>query len=260
MQFDYKILVIDNSGGACTELLVAPDVKVLVNPENVGLANSYNSAISYCLTVSACYLVTLDQDSVISADYLEEISRSLVFISHVTVALCPRVLSGCRLVSPFYFNRLGLPRYGDGPEYVCAINSFTVYSVEYLVRTGGFDEYYWLDALDLHTGLKIRGLNCTMKVLNVTVSHNLSLVSGGVSCWRMINILRYESCFLFECCGWLHVISGQLRLIVRAFLFVLRGQRWHFLWKMFQAIGSGAVMGFRRRVKFMDSLTEGTSR
>jgi hypothetical protein len=164
------------------------------------------------------------------------------------VALCPRVRSSGRIVSPFGFDFLGIPRYGKSNGKIFAINSFSVYSVDYLCSVGGFDEHYWLDGLDFCIYAEISSGRFDVLVLDVTVDHDLSLLSGDVKKWRMINIEKYEACFLLEYCGPIHVLSGVARLLVRAVLFRRYGLNWDSSFPSALAIFSGAFDGLRRRL------------
>jgi GT2 family glycosyltransferase len=245
---EVNILVADNSPDQSPfEVIYAPNVCYLGFGKNLGIARAYNIALERAVSTNSLALITLDQDSHISVEYLGKVFSEMWLLDRNCVALCPRVRSGPRIISPFGFNWLGLPRYGGILAPECAINSYSVYSVKYLASVGGFDEYYWLDALDLSVFAKISRSGFVVRLLDVTVDHELSLVSGQMSKLRMINMARFEASFLVEYRGLLHVMSGIARLIARIIRVQWQGGDLMGALAGFVAMYRGASEGGRRR-------------
>jgi len=247
---DWRILLLDNSGpGYASPLALAESgrLDVQVFASNLGLASAYNHALAYSRARGADCLVTLDQDSEITPDYLQALAGAQARLTGRTVALCPTVVSNGRVVSPFRMNAAGLPRYGAGPGALSAINSFSAYAVDYLAQAGGFDEFYWLDGLDFAVYAAIQRAGYCVEMLDCTVQHALSLVSGGVGLGRMVNLMAYEAAFLFEYCRPLQIGGGVARLLARAVRPYRHGLPYAAIAPVLRAVLKGARQGWRRR-------------
>ena len=213
----YKIIIVDNTPNKLKNTIeLCENIVYMINGKNTGLPFSYNLAIKYAKKIAGKFLVTLDQDSIVTLDYLTAVFSNVNRLADKYVALCPIIKSSDRIVSPFCFNKLGFPAYGKINKSLFGINSFSVYLVKYIVDCGGFDEFYWLDALDLCIYAKIKQKKYSAILLDVEVSHDLSLLSGKISQWRLLNMAKYEACFLFEYCEFIHIITGLFRLFGRS--------------------------------------------
>ena len=244
----YRVLVVDNSLDklACEHVL-APNVWHVVAGRNGGLAKAYNIALQKARVWGADVLVTLDQDSVVTTEYLRQLLCHAENIAGNVVAMCPGIRSAGRIVSPFGFSVFGWPRYGDAAPPLYAINSFSAYSVDYLCSVDGFDEYYWLDALDFSVFARIAEQGLQVHRLDVVVDHDLSLLSGKVSLARMINMAFFEACFLMEYAKASHLIGGWIRLVARALRVRRYGLGLGAGVAMLSAAGRGAWIGVKRR-------------
>jgi glycosyltransferase involved in cell wall biosynthesis len=253
-EFDWRVLLFDNSGPGYASPLALADsgrLEVHVCDANLGLAVAYNRALAYARERGARCLVTLDQDSQVTPDYLRALVAAQPRLSGRTAALCPTVVSGGRVVSPFRFNGIGLPRYGaqSGSQSgaLSAINSFSAYAVDYLAAHGGFDEFYWLDGLDFAVYARIHRAGYRAEPLACTVTHALSLVGGQVSQARMVNLMRYEAAFLFEYCRVPQIVGGCARLLVRALRPRRHGLPTAAVMPVLRSVLAGAAQGWQRR-------------
>lgn len=160
-------------------------------------------------------MVTLDQDSVVTKEYIDAVFEYMNLYVGKQITFCPQIYCGGRQISPFSFDATGSPRYGNAGQ-LYAINSFSIHSVSSLATLDIIDEFYWLDALDFVIFEKLHRAGITIVELPVQVQHNLSLLQGGVRQERLANIAFYEAAFLFEYCGPIRLLSGLVRLIARA--------------------------------------------
>jgi glycosyltransferase involved in cell wall biosynthesis len=260
-ELDWHVVLLDNSGPGYAAPLALADsgrLEVEVFDSNRGLASAYNHALARSRALGAHCLVTLDQDSEVTPEYLQVLAAAQARLSGPTAALCPTVVSNGRVVSPFRLNAVGLPRYGAGAGALSAINSFSAYAVDYLARQGGFDEYYWLDGLDFAIYARLDRAGYRVEPLDCTVAHALSLVSGRVGRARMVNLMAYEAAFLFEYCRILQVGGGMARMLVRALRPHRYGLPYAAVAPVLRAVLAGAVQGWRRRTA--PNQTEGGSR
>ncbi|MEJ2239586.1 MAG: glycosyltransferase family 2 protein, partial [Gemmatimonadales bacterium] len=85
-----RILVVDNGSGDKTGLAIAerfPDVVVLRNEENLGASVGRNRAISYATgRYKFAYMLFLDNDTVVTADFLEPLIEAHVADDSVGLA------------------------------------------------------------------------------------------------------------------------------------------------------------------------------
>lgn len=244
----YCVLVVDNSAGQLpAEHALAPNIFHVVAGHNGGLAKAYNIALKRARTLGADVLVTFDQDSVVTPEYIRQLLDHASALTGDLVAMCPGIRSAGRIVSPFGFSAFGWPRYGDVAPPLYAINSFSAYSVEYLCSVGGFDEHYWLDALDFSIFARIAERGLRVQRLETVVNHDLSLLSGAVSAWRMVNMAYFESCFLMEYVGAPHLVGGWVRLVARALRVRRYGLGFGAGAAMLSAAARGAWTGWKRR-------------
>jgi GT2 family glycosyltransferase len=252
--FPAKVVLVDNTPGRTPGTTVWEEATLLTLGRNVGLAHAYNRVLAKAVADGASVLVTLDQDSDITLDYLRALQVQMgALLSGDGVCLCPDIVSNGRLISPYVHDRWGRPRFGSASaagRSLHAINSFSAYSVFYLQRVGGFDEHYWLDALDLVTFQRIEREGLHVRSLGVTVQHSLSLVSGPVGAWRLENIARYDACYLFECCSPMHVAMGCARLLARAVQHAWRQRKPDIVTRSVWALLHGARQGALRRRAF----------
>lgn len=245
----FEILVIDNSPGIPASKLIAQHgVRYQALGENVGLPLAYNLALDIALKESFTHLITLDQDSVVSLSYIDAVLRHVQSTDDGTVVWVPTVVSRDRIVSPFFFNLIGLPRYIFRSKGCSAINSFSVYDVAYLVKANGFNNYYWLDGLDFSIFAEIEQNGKHCQLLPAVVNHELSLLSETVSFERMANIARYESTFFCEYMKLIQITVGLSRVFLRGVKLLKSPQKPLKLTRYFRIIISGSLAGFRRRL------------
>jgi GT2 family glycosyltransferase len=207
---------------------------------NNGLPAAYNDGICRALEGGARYLMLVDQDSTITAEFLEAAARAVKESPSDQVVWAPHIIAGNRHISPYKFNALGLPTFkydlSNAPAAYFAINSYSIISLDFLKEIGGYDEFYWLDGLDFWFYSRVARMGYTVGVIGVNVTHHLSLLEGGISAKRLLNIARYESCFFWEYFPGLQAVTGTLRVLARGILNL------QILWQ------SGQTLGYLREV------------
>lgn len=245
----FEILVIDNSPGIPTsKLIVQHGVRYHALGKNEGLPLAYNLALDIAVKEKFTHLITLDQDSVVSSSYIDTVLRHVQSTDDEIVVWVPTVVSRNRIVSPFFFNLIGLPRYIFRSKGCSAINSFSVYDVSYLKKANGFNNYYWLDGLDFSIFSEIEKNGKRCQLLPAVVDHELSLLSETVSFERMENIARYESTFFCEYMQLVQIIVGLSRVFLRGVKLLKSPKKLSKLIRYLMIIIAGSVTGFRRRI------------
>jgi GT2 family glycosyltransferase len=155
---EYGVLVWDNSAIRLEDPKLSFPFQYGFSEKNLGVSGAYNHASSFAESIGCRWLLLLDQDTTVTADYLQ---RMLVHVREVEsnqniATIVPFVRSHGTLVSPRKFGRMirnhQIPRLTSGiyREDAYAVNSGTVMRVSALLSVGGYSEEFWLDLSDAY--------------------------------------------------------------------------------------------------------------
>jgi hypothetical protein len=213
-------LIYDNTPDIAAENKnISDTVEYCSTGVNNGLPVAYNDGIRRGAECGAQYIMLVDQDSTITTEFLEAAALAVKHPPAEQVVWVPHIIASNRYISPYKFNAFGLPTFAYDlsrtPAAYFAINSYSIISLGFLRQIGGFDEFYWLDSLDSWFFSRIARMGYKVGVIGVDVTHQLSLLDGNVSALRLLNIARYESCFVWECLSKRQAVTGTLRLLWR---------------------------------------------
>ena len=141
-------------------------VTVIRHERNAGIARGLNEGLGFAFDLGATWLLTVDQDTTLTADYVE--------------SLLPWAVAGVGVVAAEHIadasGSIGYPsRLVDGQlitEEV--IQTGSLWSVDVMNSVGGFDESLGIDAVDAAACLRIRehGLRVVLAP-GVSLSHHL---------------------------------------------------------------------------------------
>ncbi|MFI5451823.1 glycosyltransferase [Pedobacter sp. UC225_61] len=123
---------------------------------NSGLSKAYNLALQYASTANAKWLLLLDQDTIFTKAYFEEIEAlNDDQIEDDVVAIIPKVVANGKndIISPATISLGGVSKPIHLESGVCklkisGINSGTLLKVSFMNSINGFNEKYSLDMLD----------------------------------------------------------------------------------------------------------------
>ena len=199
-----QLLLYDNTPGGCDPGSLPEGVRYEAAGQNVGLAAAYNRALSIAQKENCGWLLILDQDTMLPADYLSRICdvASNVESDETVAAIVPRMLDKGRSVSPVFMRFWGASYAagrveGTASREIHATNSATLFRVSALKKIGGFSPYFWLDYLDGYVFHQLY-VHCLKVYIarDIHVEHNLSLLHGGdLTPDRFRNILQAESAY-----------------------------------------------------------------
>jgi hypothetical protein len=238
------ILVLDNSPVPASDNRTTENVEYIAFGKNAGLAHAYCHAGARAKDEGAQFVVTLDQDSVVSPAYLASLRDHARQYAGQEVVFCPRIISAGRVVSPNVYDASGRPRFDGREGALHAINSFSVYATSLLTEKKIIDDYYWLDALDFAIYANLHRQHVPVIQMQVEVAHSLSVVDGGMNAQRLANMAHYEAAFLLQYCGPARVVQGLARLLVRI---VRLGRPSSGIGAALKALAAGFLIGMRRR-------------
>ncbi len=176
----FPILISDDAS-VCThdpalhQLREIPGVQLVRHRRNQGIARGLNDGLDLALELGATWLLTLDQDSLVNADYLPTI---LKFANTINNQLWTDTPIG--VVAPDHINdSSGVITYPTKQLQKLRITeevmqSGAVWNVQALDQVGGFDESLAIDGVDAAACLRLREAGYVIALApEVTVQHNL---------------------------------------------------------------------------------------
>ena len=179
-----QILLWDNSPEHAPGTHLPADVRYVHDPRNLGLACAYNRGLELAIDVKSDWLITLDQDTSVPADYFLKMSLSATASRAIAGvgAVVPQIYSSGRIVSPNHFALGAIPRWfrrgycGVPDEAVYAFNSGSMLSVAALQQIGGYDPWFWLDNSDAQIFSRLHQHGKRVYIAgDVAVQHDFSM-------------------------------------------------------------------------------------
>lgn len=216
---EYKLYVYDNSEYEQTE----SDARFIyiANKSNLMLSDNYNRCLRLCENNAVDWLILLDQDSVLSKEYLDIIFNSE--LDSGRACYIPKILSKEKKTIAPYSVGFGFRKKYNITEKskLYSVNSGTILNVEFFIdKIGKFSPNYPLDFLDHWYFNRIHKMGGKVCMLNAEIVHDLSVASGGVvSLPRYLMILTAERKFIYNELGILNRIPYKLNLLRRIFRF-----------------------------------------
>jgi GT2 family glycosyltransferase len=155
---EYGVLLWDNSPAQLENPELSFPFQYGFSDKNLGVSGAYNHALAHAESIGCPWLLLLDQDTKVTADYLQRMLRHIkdVESDQNVAAIVPFVRSHGVLVSPQRYGRSLLkhqiPRRFSGVYRgdASAVNSGTVMRATALRKIGGYSEDFWLDLSDAY--------------------------------------------------------------------------------------------------------------
>ncbi|HWO39233.1 MAG TPA: glycosyltransferase [Candidatus Acidoferrum sp.] len=222
------ILIYDNTSAADPQRPPElPDqVSYYASGHNDGVASAFNYGLVSALQRKCDWLITLDQDTSLHADFLDRVARVAQKIKHEPsiAAIVPQITGDGRMLSPNWFWAGAIPRWfprgyiGIPPHHTFAFNSASVLRVNALRQIQGYSRSFWLDNSDsyLYHRLHLYGKKVFVAG-DIQVDHQFSMLDrkNRMSISRYRNVLRSESFFWDTSMNRLAGIERTVRLIGR---------------------------------------------
>jgi GT2 family glycosyltransferase len=206
-ELDLKIVVWDNTPGG-QDIVELPDgIFYEPAPHNPGLAQAYNQVLELAETEGYEWLLTLDQDSFLPANFLARITALARELSPAETvgAIVPQVIADDRIISPFQFLFGALPHWfergfvGISRRAAYAANSGATLRVCALRKIGGYDPMFPLDLSDTNLFHRLHQSGKSVFIAgDLLVHHDFALLNKHA---RM-SIERYEASLLDDCAFW----------------------------------------------------------
>ena len=177
------LIVCDNTPGAPGTPPSDFQGPYLPQPDNPGLAKSYNLALQRASQSGATWIMLLDQDTHLTSDYFEEVARRAAeFASDQNVvAIVPKLVENGVVQSPHMgiCAKTWTPLPSDASGLLenrgqHIYNSGALMRVSSLLAIGGFPEDFWLDYLDHAVFHQLREHGGRVFLMNASIHHTLS--------------------------------------------------------------------------------------
>jgi GT2 family glycosyltransferase len=217
------------------------------DPTNPGLAKCYNLALREAQSRKIPWLMVLDQDTTVTAEYLQEalaVARNLLDRTDA-VAIVPRLANRGNVCSPHYVPFMGPARpidpgvVGIAPDPLCVFNSGAILRVNALETIGGFPAEYPLDYLDHATFTPLQKAGGKLYILRSTLSHDLSTNDHGRHIPelvpRQIGILDAEFRYYRQYGSAWERALRRLRLLRAAAGRTAKGENWEQTWRILKS-------------------------
>lgn len=169
-----KVVIVDNKSLNLDKFVHFPDILLLQEHENVGIAKALNDGVKYLANINIDWVLTLDQDSILDKNYFEEFNK--LDISENVAAYYPRIIDRNKDLreqleqSIENENEINLP-----------IQSGAFLRLRDYFFVGGMDESLFIDGVDFDFFLEI--LSVGRKIVPLTKTylyHKLGNISSKI--------------------------------------------------------------------------------
>jgi len=264
---DVRVLLWDNSPMAGEGEALPEGVAYFADDSNSGLATAYNRALEWAQLHGAEWLLTLDQDTAVPAEFFEKMAAAAMESSRYSGigAVVPQIAAGGKQLSPNWFQLGAIPRWyrsgytGVPAEPVFAFNSGAMLRVDALKQVGGYDLRFWLDDSDAMIFSKLHEHGKRVYIAgDIQVEHEFSMkdIQGRMSPARYRNALLAETAFwdlrMNRMAGW----ERAVRLMVRMVKHWMRGDSAELRQITWQALMRRLFTSRRRRIEEWMRATE----
>lgn len=203
---NYDVVIYENSAGldeVRSRVFMDNRLLYVFNKNNNGTYGAYSWALARARMANNEWMVTLDQDSEVSYEYLCELNDIANTNKDIAVAL-PRVIDGKNLqtVSPLNVRAGFLLRpnkWGIKGGNITGVASGAMFNVGFLSGMGGFNSEFVLDYQDHWVFQEIYKRRGKYHIMHATIYHDLSISSpDDVSEMRLLNIWNAEKKFYYH--------------------------------------------------------------
>jgi GT2 family glycosyltransferase len=202
-----QVILFDNSPKPLDELRLSFPCTYGHAGRNMGTSGAYNYAMEFAEAEGVRWLLLLDQDTTLSAEFLPRVLE----YSHLLQerkeigSVVPFIYSGRLLISPRRLGRfnhhsqISPPFDGVFPYKAFAVNSATLMRVEALREIGGYSDDFWLDLSDVYVFQAMYQKGKHIYVAgDLTLQHSLTSTNfdHDMAPERYRNFLSAESAFV----------------------------------------------------------------
>lgn len=179
----YPLIVVDD--GSVNPPAEVAGARALLLPNNRGIAAALNAGVDRARQLGATHIITLDQDTVVHAGFVEEMTRA--WSQAGDLGLRPGVVGPGQVAGITYRGDMTGPMMSV-PE---VMQSGAMFAIEQLRQVGGFDESLVIDCVDTDMCLRLRAAGWDVVVAPVSVEHRLGRARGVTLGPRTVLLTRH---------------------------------------------------------------------
>ncbi|VBB46864.1 Glycosyl transferase family 2 [uncultured Paludibacter sp.] len=218
---DYEIVIYNNDKNTKIE----NSCFLIVNSEeNKKLEGAYNFALEKAIKNGKSWILLLDQDTLIPENYFKELENLFSQdISSDLAVIVPKLTSNNKVISPVSVSSLmrferEINSTGYTNKRINALNSLSLFSVQFINSIGGFSKEYPFDMHDHWCYNQIFKHQKEVYILNISAEHNSSFLNleENVSINRYKEFLKAESKFIRNELGVFKYMCHKIKLIGRS--------------------------------------------
>ena len=165
---------------ALHQLRDIPGVRITRHLRNEGIARGLNEGLDLARTVGATWLLTVDQDSLVTSEYIPTLLNfantinNQLWTDNPIGAVAPASISDASGEITYPTKVLATSQVNSLLTTEEVMQSGALWNVQALDRVGGFDSDLAIDAVDAAACLRLREVGFVIAVTaEVTISHNL---------------------------------------------------------------------------------------
>lgn len=140
---------------------LSTNIEVRTALENMGIAAALNKVCEYAMGNDVKWIVTLDQDSIVADNFIDEYKKSIWLNSDKCMAYVPTV------IDENYPDEKHIPKKKE--DLMFSITSGMMIDLEYFKELGGFNERLFIDFVDFD--YCIRGYNNNFFIKEVPTTY-----------------------------------------------------------------------------------------
>lgn len=220
ISIDYEVVIFNNDNNKKIE---HEEYLVVNSEENQKIAGAYNFALERAIKKGMKWILLLDQDTVIPENYFKVIEKLFSEeISTDLVAIIPKLISNNRIISPVKVSSLmrfesEIDFVGYTRKRINALNSLSLFNVQFINSIGGFSKDYPFDMHDHWCYNQIYKFQKYIFVLDIVGEHNSSFVDfeNNVSVSRYKEFLNVQSKFTRNELGLNIYFFYKIKLLLR---------------------------------------------
>lgn len=232
-----SLLIYDNSPTPAHSLPVLSGLNLVYQHDesNPGVSKAYNTGAKLAAQNNLQWLLLLDQDTEIKADYLAMFVAEQAKNSWCKV-FAPFLLDHGLLVSPFRWKRARGSVFKKSPQpgslkmkNLALANSGLIINTDFFQQIGGYTPDIRLDFADIDFCSKVAARDEEFILLNCQLKHSLSGLNGNDPVATMIRLTKYcHSALIFARLHKLYLLIA-FRLFVKSLQLSIKFKRLRFL-------------------------------
>jgi GT2 family glycosyltransferase len=199
-----RCIVYDNSPEAHLVPVTPFPCEYRHDPSNPGLAAAYQAALDQAQLAGIPWLLLLDQDTVLTTEYLAELMRTADELEqrNVIAAIVPKLMQDGIVLSPHWPHGAGeskpfSDRSGLLEPDICVYNSGALLRVESVLACGGFPQDFPLDYLDHAMFASLHARGGRVFLLSVSLLHHLDSKAANMG-YDLKTSVRLQGMLLAE--------------------------------------------------------------